>query len=544
MGLIALDSPPATRNGAPAWAEDLGLEVLRTDVARPERQLTHYLPHVAVVTTLVAVVPVADAWILRAEGLISPWVSVAVAVVLSLAFSRIGNTLWRRHRRGNDLLFSDLLVWGWLRRWRTERRLASATHVLDLPPAIGGSSRQERERQLRRLAGALEAQDMYLAGHSRRVARHGAMIAQRLGLPKEFVSRVRAAAAMHDVGKLRVPAQILNKPDKLTPAEFDVVKRHSVDGAEIVAALGDPLMTAIVRHHHERLDGSGYPDHLTANEIPLGARIIGVADTFDAITSARPYRPAASHQRAIEILQQESGKQLDSDVVRAFLGYYTGNRAVAVWAASVGLAQRAIAGVSGDVGAAATAPLGKLAAIVAATAVIGAAAAAVPVPSVAHHHTSRPVVAHPSRLLKATPRSHAQKHGVAAARGRHALHARVVSAARAHSASHATVASHTSSGHRSYATGTGGSAGPVRRGGGSGGGATKPAGGGSSTGSKTPASSGTTTPSGSGSTTGSGAGTSSGGGPGRGHAYGRGHHGYGLHRGWGNGGGGGHGHGH
>jgi hypothetical protein len=110
------------------------------------------------------------------------------------------------------------------------------------------------------------------------------------------------------------------------------VKAHVEVGAEIVACLGDPELTAIVRHHHERFDGTGYPSGVAYEQIPLGARIIAVADTFDALTSVRPYRPAASHKQALEALAKASGSQLDPAAVRAFLRCYSGNKAIVFWA--------------------------------------------------------------------------------------------------------------------------------------------------------------------------------------------------------------------
>src|SRR6185312_2916846 len=228
---------------------------------------------------------------------------------------------------------------GWIRRWRQERELANATRLLHLAGTDAARDGEhdelsiaQREHLLHQLAGALEGQDVYLNGHSRRVARHATMIARGMGLPNEEVARIRAAAAVHDVGKLRTPKAILNKPGRLTDEEFEVIKLHPVDGADMVAALGDPELTRIVRHHHERLDGAGYPDRLRGEEIPLGARIIAVADTFDAITSARPYREAAPHQKAIDILRTEAGTQLDPEAVRSFLAYYSGSRPTVVWA--------------------------------------------------------------------------------------------------------------------------------------------------------------------------------------------------------------------
>ena len=156
---------------------------------------------------------------------------------------------------------------------------------------------------------------------------------------------------MHDIGKIETPREILNKPGPLTELEFATVKRHAARGAQIASTLGDDELTAIVRHHHERLDGRGYPDGLRGDEIPLGARIIAVADTFDALTSERPYRSARPHKEALLVLRAESGTQLDSEVVAAFLSYYSGKRSLVWWSAIAGapsrLAAWALAGVQG-----------------------------------------------------------------------------------------------------------------------------------------------------------------------------------------------------
>ncbi|MGH2886162.1 MAG: HD-GYP domain-containing protein, partial [Solirubrobacteraceae bacterium] len=295
-----------------------------------------HLPQMLLATTVVAVLPLVVSLALRASGLVSGWVSVGLAVVMSLASSTAGSAYWRKRGGDSDVLFGELLLWGWIRSWRQERELANATRLLDLVNTGAAQhdelTLEQREQLLQQLAGALEGQDVYLNGHSRRVARHATMIARGMGLSSEEVARIRAAAAVHDVGKLRTPKAILNKPGRLTDEEFDVIKRHPVDGAGMVAALGDPELTRIVRHHHERLDGAGYPDRLRGEEIPVGARIIAVADTFDAITSARPYRDAAPHQKAIDILRTEAGTQLDPEAVRSFLAYYSGSRPTVVWA--------------------------------------------------------------------------------------------------------------------------------------------------------------------------------------------------------------------
>ena len=158
---------------------------------------------------------------------------------------------------------------------------------------------------------------------------------------------MRTAAALHDVGKLHTPREILNKPGRLTDEEFAVIRRHPGDGADMSTSVGDPVITAMIRHHHERLDGAGYPAGLAGEAIPLGARIIAVADTFDAMTSNRAYRRASSHKRALDVLRAEAGKQLDADAVAAFVGYYRGRRTVAWSAFATAAPQRLFAWLGG-----------------------------------------------------------------------------------------------------------------------------------------------------------------------------------------------------
>jgi putative nucleotidyltransferase with HDIG domain len=210
----------------------------------------------------------------------------------------------------------------WRERWSSERRLAAAIRLLRADQGSPDLSRGRRAELLAELAAEFESRDPYTHGHSRRVAQHAAMTAVRLGVSEKHVATIRAAAALHDIGKINTPRAVLYKPGGLTDVELGLIKLHPVDGAEIVSTLGDPELTAMVRHHHERLDATGYPDGLEENEIPLGARIIAVADTFDAITSTRPYRPAKGHQKAMEILESEAGARLDRAAVQAFQAYY------------------------------------------------------------------------------------------------------------------------------------------------------------------------------------------------------------------------------
>jgi HD-GYP domain-containing protein (c-di-GMP phosphodiesterase class II) len=175
------------------------------------------------------------------------------------------------------------------------------------------------DARLRGLVTALEARVPGAAGHAERVAGHSRAVAHRMGLASAEVRRVECAARVHDVGKIIVSPEILEKPGRLAPVEQVEIQRHAVFGARLVASFEDPGLTAIVRHHHERTDGSGYPDGLRGNDIPLGARIVAVADTFDALTAPRPYREAFSPGAAMSLLRDQAGSTLDRQVVAAFV---------------------------------------------------------------------------------------------------------------------------------------------------------------------------------------------------------------------------------
>jgi putative nucleotidyltransferase with HDIG domain len=162
------------------------------------------------------------------------------------------------------------------------------------------------------LANALEAKDPYTRGHSERVAQLARRIALDAGLERGAAETVAQAGLLHDLGKIGVPEGILRKPGPLSDDEWEVMRRHPVVGAQIVAPLEFFDEGArIVLHHHERLDGSGYPDGLCGESIPLGARIVAVADVYDALTSDRPYRARLSHGEALERLLGAAGRTLD-----------------------------------------------------------------------------------------------------------------------------------------------------------------------------------------------------------------------------------------
>jgi putative nucleotidyltransferase with HDIG domain len=329
-------------------------------------------------TFAVAVLPVLVVSAIQLTGALrSTVLAVAAAAALSLGASITGSALWTRRRGSRDVVFADLMVWGWVRRLRTERRLADARELLGERAKLSPSRQAEL---LERLSAALEARDSYTHGHSRRVTRYSEAIARGMGLTRAQVAKVRTAAAVHDVGKIKTPRDVLNKPGRLTDEEFAAVKRHPVDGAELVACMGDPELTAMVRHHHERLDGRGYPDGLGAAEIPLGARIIAVADTFDAITSTRPYRAGGSHKLALDILRKEAGSQLDPAAVGAFLDYYSGRRSVAWWSVLLSEPPRFAWWLLGWLQGAGATPIAKGAVAAGASALIGTTLTSPPAP--------------------------------------------------------------------------------------------------------------------------------------------------------------------
>jgi len=176
----------------------------------------------------------------------------------------------------------------------------------------------EMEEKLELMVKAMEARDPYTSGHSRRVAEYSSALARELGLNARDVDNIKRAALLHDVGKIYEEfAPILRKEARLSPEERIVMQTHVIRSAELVATVGRLRGTVldVIKHHHENYDGSGYPDGLAGNGIPMGARIIMVADTIDAMTTDRPYRKALTLQRALEELNKFAGQQFDPKLV-------------------------------------------------------------------------------------------------------------------------------------------------------------------------------------------------------------------------------------
>jgi putative nucleotidyltransferase with HDIG domain len=166
---------------------------------------------------------------------------------------------------------------------------------------------------------SIESKDRYTAGHCERVANYACMLAQAVGITGRDLTWLRMGGYLHDVGKIAVPEEVLNKPGKLTDEEFKLIQSHAAEGDAIVSELNFPWdIRPAVRWHHERWDGSGYPDGLKGEEIPLTARILCVADVYDALTTTRSYRPAMSREQALEIMERDVGRFFDPALFPVF----------------------------------------------------------------------------------------------------------------------------------------------------------------------------------------------------------------------------------
>ncbi len=190
-----------------------------------------------------------------------------------------------------------------------------------------GRLKQLFEQTIRTLAQAIDAKDPYTRGHSDRVSQYSEAIARIMGLPEQQCEIIRIGALMHDIGKIGIEDKILGKAGPLTEEEFEIMKSHPVKGAAILKPVGMlKEMIPAMKHHHENLDGSGYPDGLQGEGIPLTAKIVSVADTFDAMTTTRPYQKAMEITYVFERMRSFVGKKFDEDIVEALIAAYEEGR--------------------------------------------------------------------------------------------------------------------------------------------------------------------------------------------------------------------------
>jgi putative nucleotidyltransferase with HDIG domain len=242
-----------------------------------------------------------------------------------IAISENGQLLqiWRRNIRSSiqyDLLSAPVV---YLFAWVYVSSGAMGTIALCIP-VIGvrqlyktnSQLEQVNQELLELMVKAIEARDPYTSGHSRRVAHYSSLIARAVGLSSPQVERVRIAALLHDVGKIHeIYAPLLRKPEKLTPAEWSVMQGHPIKSAELVMTVSHLAdIVAPVRHHHENWDGSGYPDGLSGEQIPLASRIVLFADTIDAMTTDRPYRRALGEAQVRAEFIKHRGRQFDPNI--------------------------------------------------------------------------------------------------------------------------------------------------------------------------------------------------------------------------------------
>jgi putative two-component system response regulator len=213
-----------------------------------------------------------------------------------------------------------LSVQGVLDKQRLEREIKEYQQYLE-------EKVEEQTKEVRKvflgaieaLAFALEAKDQYTAGHSRRVTEIAVAIGREMELSDECVEDLRWGGLLHDVGKITIDQIIQNKPGELTPDEYEHIMTHASVGAGIVKPVVNDKVVEMIEHHHDRYDGSGMHQVISGKQIPLGARILAVADSFDAMTSDRPYREAMSVNEALEEIKRCTGSQFDPEVAAAFL---------------------------------------------------------------------------------------------------------------------------------------------------------------------------------------------------------------------------------
>jgi len=223
-------------------------------------------------------------------------------------------------RSWNKKVFETFLVVKNLNRFDNRQEIAE-DFIEQLRKMLSvGSSPQSLYEVVTSLSSALDARDHYTNGHSERVISYAKQIARELGMPMKHQEELVYLCLLHDIGKIGIPDHILNKPGRLTPEEFEIMKRHAEIGEKIISPIESlKSLKPLIRHHQEFYDGSGYPDGVRGEEIPLACRILAVVDTFDAMTTDRPYRKALPEEAAIAELRRCAGTQFDPMIVEVFI---------------------------------------------------------------------------------------------------------------------------------------------------------------------------------------------------------------------------------
>ena len=304
MSTVEVDSAP----GAIEWLEREGsVPLLITDIYMPDmdgiellRRVRRQWPDTAVLV-ITGVAEVGTAVECLQQGALD---YLAKPVQLDEVRARIHNAL-ERHRL------------------TLENRYLQQSYQERLESQLRELVRRNKEMflgQIQMAVRMLEKKDVYTRGHSNRVAVYAVKTAVQMGYTGEILDQIRLGGELHDIGKIGTRDEVLNKPGPLTPDEFEEIKKHVVEGEEILEPLRreHPLVLDIVRSHHERIDGTGFPDRLTGPSIPVVARLVAVADAFDAMTTSRAYRPSRSPGEAIDELARCAGTHFDAPIVSAF----------------------------------------------------------------------------------------------------------------------------------------------------------------------------------------------------------------------------------
>jgi putative nucleotidyltransferase with HDIG domain len=251
----------------------------------------------------------------RAASLAAAALTIAEAIFAGLGAAAVVEAAWRRVGLPGSGP-ANFLPLRWIRHRIAHRNVQAIIERLRQTPAAPS---REAQKALLDLSRELARRDIYTRAHSGRVSRLSVEVGQKIGLSPEECELARLAGLLHDIGKLEIPTSILNKPGPLDPDEADLVRTHPMVGAALVSPYIGPDVVNAVRHHHERVDGAGYPDGVDGDALPLIARLVPVVDTYDALISDRAYRPGRSREEAFMELRAVAGTQLDADLVEALI---------------------------------------------------------------------------------------------------------------------------------------------------------------------------------------------------------------------------------
>ncbi len=278
------------------------------------------------VTLAVAVAPsfVAFGFLVWSRPDPHPVLATIASLLLTAGSFGLGSKVWHRQPESAGFSFADLMLWHWVRREWAEEKLVRNARLLgyDRTGRFVGKVNISPARQLRaarEIGAALDAKSSYTINHSKRVEKHVRQLGASYGLSLDQIEELATSAALHDIGNLRIPEHVSRKAGALTREERSTIQGHVLLGAIMAFDAGGEDVVKGLRHHHERWDGTGYPSGLRGQGIPLYARMIGIAEAYDAMTSTRPYRQSLTQDQAVEVLRTEAGAQFDGELVELFV---------------------------------------------------------------------------------------------------------------------------------------------------------------------------------------------------------------------------------